>query len=118
MEKVIFGQTLALDTAPVHVAPGGSVLFTLNAKAASLARLLSALREEIAYGMIDIVADDADKPVRVLIYTGKADVADFDAVFSASGHDVECDREDIVEGTQMTGLSMRARNQVIDCLSK
>ncbi len=119
MEKTILNQKLVLDTAAVHVAPGGSMLFRLSGDADLIAKVLMALREEIAYGMIDIKTLDADKKVvEADVYTGKADVADFDAVLAANGKDVNCDREEIAEGTEMTGLSMRARNQVIDCLGK
>lgn len=119
MEKTINGQTVALEMAPVHVAPGGSMLFKLSGDAGVIAKLLVALREEIAYGMIDVRTVDADKKlVETDIYIGKADCTDFDAVFAANGQNISCSRSEIVEGTEMAGLSMRARNMVIDCLSK
>ena len=119
MEKTILNQNVSLDTAPVHVAPGGSVMFSLSGNAANIASLLVALREEIAYGMADIrTIDAAAKTVEASIYTGKADIADLDAVMAAHAQNITSERSEIAEGAEMTGLSMRARNQVIDCLSK
>lgn len=114
MEKTIKGQTVSVDCAPVHVAPGGSVMYRLGGHAGVVAKLLVALREETAYGMIDV--RDAGENVEADIYMGLADCADFDAIFAAYGQNLTCERSEIAEGTAMTGLSMRARNMMIDIL--
>ena len=116
MEKKIFNQTLALDTAPVHVAPGGSCLITLKGNASKIKDLLMELREEIAFGMIDVeVISEEKRFVSVSIYFGKADRPDFDRV---AGHwdEIDMSGEELAETDQMKGLSMRARNQVIDVM--
>ena len=113
MEKVIFGKTLTLDTAPVHIAPGGSVLIKIGDTSTSLLDLLLKLREEIAYGMIDIQTQD-DNTFTITIYLGKADYDAFKAIVSEGS--ICWTEEDLPEGTKMTGLSMRARNQVLDAI--
>lgn len=113
MKKTILGQPITLETAPVHVAPGGSILIKLSGNAQNIAKLLCSLREEIAYGMADI--KDGENGVEADIYLGKADIADFDNIFSAVS-DIRCEKSDLAEGTVMDGLSMQARNQIINLL--
>ncbi len=116
MEKIIFGKTLMLDTAPVHVAPGGSILYKMSGNASIIAELLLALREEIAYGMMDVsVVSETDKTVEVAIYMGKADVDVFLGMLPA---DMALAEDELAEDAVMTGLSMRARNMVLDEIAK
>ena len=118
MEKTILSKKVSITTAPVHIAPGGSVLFHLVASSNDLKKLLLELREEIAYGMADIDNVDAESSVvRVDIYMGMADVDDFMKVFSRYADAVvSFEREDLAEGSQRTGFSMGSRNDVIECL--
>ena len=118
MEKTILSKKISLDAAPVHIAPGGSALYHLVAPASSMAALLRALMEEIAYGMIDVeTLNEAENVVRVDIYFGAADNDDFMKVFSAYADKIiGFEREDLPEGTVRTGFSMSARNAVINCL--
>ena len=118
MEKTIISQKISLDTAPVHIAPGGSVICHLVAPASVMAALLRALMEEIAYGMIDVeTLNEAEKVVRVDIYFGVADNDDFMKVFSGYADKIMgIEREDLPEGTVRTGFSMSSRNAVINCL--
>ncbi len=115
MEKTILGTTLTLDSAPLHIAPGGSSLCVLRGGAVAVAKCLMALREEIAYGMADVrTVSDSDKIVEVDIYFGKADDALFQEMYKPYADAVtlvSC--TELLEGT---GLSMRARNQIIDTL--
>ena len=116
MEVIVLDQILSLDTAPVHVAPGGSMLCTISGKAADVASLLRALRGSIAFGMVSFktVAKDA-KLVEAVVYFGLADADDYRAaVDSCSGCNIST--KEIDEGTELTGLSMRARNQIINAL--
>ncbi len=113
MEKTILGNSVTLGKAPVHVAPGGSVLIKLSGNAKDIAKLLVSLREETAYGMADI--KDIENGVQADIYLGKADMGDFDGIYSADCG-VQCEKTDLPEGTVMDGLSMQARNQVISLL--
>ncbi len=116
MEKKIFNQTLVLDTAPVHIAPGGSYLFTIEGNASKIKALLMDLREEIAFGMIDLkVISEEQRIVSVSIYFGKADRPDFDRVVGQYD-EIGMHSEELGETTQMTGLSMRSRNQIIDVM--
>ena len=116
MEKKIFNQTLSLDTAPVHVAPGGSCLFTLKGNASKIKALLMGLREEIAFGMIDVeVISEEQRIVCVSIYFGKADRPDFDRI-AGQCDEIDMRSEELAETDQKMGLSMRARNQVIDVM--
>lgn len=118
MEKLILTKTLHLDTAPVHVAPGGSVLYHLTADAAALAKLLRDLMGEIAFGMADVEAADS-KAVKIDIYFGAADADDFTKVFEHHRNEISVvDREDMGEGTERMGLSMQARNLVIRTLEQ
>ena len=110
MEKDIFGKTLTLDTAPVHIAPGGSILYKLSGNVAVIAKLLNDLREEIAYGMVDVSTSE-EKTVEVAIYMGKADVDIFLGMLPAG---MALAEEELAEDTVMTGLSMRARNAVLN----
>lgn len=112
---LILGQEIQVDTAPVHIAPGGSILCTLKGDAATVAASLRALREEIAFGMCD--ADAQNSPVSVSVYFGAADRADFDNVIKNFGS-LEVASSDMPEGTAQNGLSMAARNRVIDALGK
>ena len=115
MEKVIFGKQLTLDTAPVHIAPGGSVLINIGDSSTYLLGLLLKLREEVAYGMIDIVTED-DDTFTTKIYLGKAD---YDTFVNIVSEGPLCwTEDDLPEGTEMTGLSMRARNMVLDEIAK
>lgn len=115
MEKTILNTTLTLDTAPLHVAPGGSTLCTLKGDAAAIAKLLMALREEMAYGMADVRTLSAqDKVVETDIYFGKADETDFHAVYQNHAEDIAL--VGLKELSEGLGMSMRARNQVIDAL--
>ena len=117
MEKLILAKSLHLDTAPVHIAPGGTVLYHLIADADSLAKLLRDLMGEIAFGMADVDAADS-KAVKVDIYFGAADVDDFTKVFAPYRDRISsAQREDLPEGTDKTGLSMQARNLVINALN-
>lgn len=112
---LILGQEVQIDTAPVHIAPGGSIHCTLKGDASVVAEMLRALREEIAFGMCD--ADAQNSPVSVSVYFGAADRADFDNVIKNFGSlEVEC--ADMPEGTAKNGFTMAARNRVIDALGK
>ena len=114
MEKTILNTTLTLDTAPLHIAPGGSTLCVIKGSASSLAEFLMALREEIAYGMADVrTICAASRTVEVSIYYGKADNEIFQDMFQKSVCGIEAVYSELLEGT---GFSMRARNQVIDAL--
>ena len=118
MEKTIFSHKITLDAAPVHIAPGGSVLYHLTASAPVMAGFLRDLMQEIAYGMVDIkVLNESESVVCVDIYFGLADNDDFMKVFAASADKIMgFEREDLPENTEMTGLSMKSRNDVIRCL--
>ena len=114
MEREVLQRKLTLETAPVHVAPGGSVLYHVKGRARGIGEVLVALREETAYGMCDVVTLGEDE-VDVAIYFGRADEASvLEVLEKHSG--IETSREELAEAIQMTGLSMRARNQVIDVL--
>lgn len=118
---VVLGKSMDLETRGVHVAPGGSVIYDLEAEASILSKCLVGLREEMAYGMID--AKDivlANKIVSASIYMGLADIDDFMAYMSGSSDSqlisINRDRE-VAETETLDGLSMIARNQVIDALA-
>lgn len=117
---VILGKNMDLETRAVHVAPGGSVIYVLEAEATVLSTCLAGLREEMAYGMID--AKDLDlenKVVSASIYMGLADVKDFMAYMAGTSdsQDISIIRKrEIAETESLDGLSMSARNQVIDAL--
>lgn len=114
MEKTILSTTLTLDTAPLHIAPGGSALCVLKGCASSVAKLLMALREEMAYGMADVrTLSVDDKIVEVEIYFGHADDDIFRDMHKTHADNIDVTCSELKEGT---GLSMRARNQVIDAL--
>lgn len=114
MEKTILNTTLTLDTAPLHIAPGGSTLCVIKGNASLLAEFLTALREEIAYGMADVRTICAEsRLVEVSIYYGKADDDVFQAMVQKCADGIESVCSELSEGT---GFSMRARNQVIDAL--
>ncbi len=113
MEKTVLNQVLKVDTAPVHVAPGGSSECILCGNPKKIGDFLRDLREEIAFGMIDVEMKDVD--VEVSIYYGLADEVDVDAILSR--HDISkksqmCLAEDI----QKIGMTMQSRNKVIDLL--
>jgi len=118
MEKHILSHKFLPETASVHIAPGGSVIYRLTAPAAELARMLRGLMSEIAYGMIDIeTLDEKEKQVRAVIYFGAADIDDFKHVLSAHADQVsasEC--EMLPENTNKMGFSMATRNEVIRLL--
>ena len=116
MEKDIFGKTLTLDTAPVHIAPGGSVLINIGDSTKYLLGLLLKVREEVAYGMIDIVTDKDDDTFNTTIYMGKADVDTFASIVSDGP--LCWTEEDMPEGTEKMGLSMRSRNMVLDAIGE
>ncbi len=114
MEKTILNTTLTLDTAPLHIAPGGSTLCVIKGDASLLAEFLMSLREEIAYGMADVRTICAEsRLVEVSIYYGKADDDVFQAMVQKCADGIESVCSELLEGT---GFSMRARNQVIDAL--
>lgn len=114
MEKTILNTTLMLDTAPLHIAPGGSTLCVIKGNASSVAELLMSLREEIAYGMADIrTVCGESRVVEVSIYFGKADDDVFQDMVQRCAGGIEVAYSELSEGT---GFSMRARNQVIDAL--
>lgn len=117
IEKTILTQTLSLDTAPIHVPAGGSILCKISGNAKHIAALLEALREEIAYGMADIETLNADSGcVRADIYFGAADAADFDAL--PRSQELTIEHQSLPETTNAIGLSMRARNDVINALKR
>lgn len=116
MDVIVLDQILSLDTAPVHVAPGGSILCTVSGKSVDVSGLLRNLREEVAFGMVSFkTISKSDKVVEAVVYLGAADADDFKRV--ADDH-ANCivSTKDIAEGTELTGLSMRARNQIINAL--
>ena len=112
---LILGNEVQIDTAPVHIAPGGSILCTLKGDAGDIAAMLRALREEIAFGMCDASAQNA--PVSVSVYFGAADRPDFDNVIK-NFDKLAVELADMPEGTAKTGFTMAARNRVIDALGK
>lgn len=114
MEKDVFGKKLTLDTAPVHIAPGGSVCIEIGDNTSYLLGLLLKVREEIAYGMIDIETNEAEDTFSTSIYLGKADLDTFSEIVSEGP--LCWTEKDLPEGTKMTGLSMRSRNQVLDAI--
>lgn len=110
----IFGQEVNLESRAMHVAPGGSVIYALSGACADIAKFLEVLREEVAYGMIG-VKEAGDKRAVVEIYFGAADedtASQMIKPFSA----ISCERSDVAEGEKRDGLSMAARNKVIDIL--
>ena len=116
MEVIVLDQILSLETAPVHVAPGGSVQCTISGKASDVFSALCALRENIAFGMMSFktISKD-DKVVEAVVYFGAADKDDYKSV--ADGYaSCQFSTKDIDEDANLTGLSMRARNQVINAL--
>lgn len=113
MEKTILNQVLKLDTAPVHVAPGGSSECILCGNVKTIGDFLRELREEIAFGMINAEMKGAE--VEVSIYYGLADEADVDAILLR--HDIsQKSRMCLAEDLQKTGMTMQSRNKVIDLL--
>ena len=120
MEKNVLSRKVLIETAPVHIAPGGSVLFHLTGHASGLYTLLSKLMEEIAYGMSDVeTVEPSRSVVRVDIYMGKADVDEFMRIFSETGDLIQSfEREELEEGVQKTGFNMTSRNAVIRSLAE
>ena len=118
MEKTILSKKIIINTAPIHIAPGGSALFHLVAPANVLKSLLSDLREEIAYGMADVeTVSDSESLVRIDIYMGLADVDDYMRIFAQYADKIQSfEREDLPEGTERTGFTMGSRNEVIGAL--
>ena len=113
MERKIFGQKVVLEQRGVHVAPSGSVRVWLQGPHDEIAGILDALREEIAYGMIDI--DNSEKgatTLRVEIYFGSADRDDFSRIMNSYGAHVQTTESALAEET--VGLTMQSRNQVIE----
>lgn len=118
MEKKILNQTVTLDTAPIHIAPGGSKIAAIEGAANAIASLLSSLREEIAYGLADIETIDANaRKVRAKIYFGAADEGDFKTTANRLNGSLNIRIDDIAKDNAATGLSMQARNRVIDILN-
>ena len=60
MELTILKETVTLDTAPMHIAPGGSILCHITGNSRRIAKLLIELRSEIAFGMSNVTTIDAD----------------------------------------------------------
>lgn len=116
MDVIVLDQILTLETAPVHVAPGGSKMCTISGKAVDVAAMLRDLRSEVAFGMMGFRTISKDeKRVEAVVYFGAADEADYSAV--ASKHpNCHVELKAIHEDETHTGLSMRARNQVIHAL--
>lgn len=116
MEKTIFGETMTLDSAAIHIAPGGSILCHLVGKSSDLAKLLETLREEIAFGMIDVSTEG--ETAKADIYFGAADEGDFKSVFSRLGDGISCDASPLDPATSSVALSMSARNLVMERLKR
>jgi hypothetical protein len=113
---LILGKDIPVTQAPVHVAPGGSVRIAVSGTAANLASLLKNLMEEVAFGMIQIKADDPAS-VCAEIYMGKADESAFDEILSNLGIDFSSiERSPINEGESISGFNMPTRNQIIAAL--
>ena len=118
MELTILNQTLAFDAAPMHIAPGGSLLCRIVGNARRIAKLLARLREEIAYGISSAATIDAgSQAVSVDIYFGKADEPDFRIVFSNFGEGLSAETNELPQDHVQTGLTMAARNRIIDLLA-
>ena len=118
-EVTLFGQVLSLEARAMHVASGGSVLYDLTGEASGLAHFLSALREEIAYGIASVSEVCAQSRVaRVAVYFGSADLSAFMDMLASqtSSSEWEISREDIAEGTSRQAYSISARQQVIEAL--
>ena len=112
----IFGKDIPVTQAPVHVAPGGSVRIAISGTAANLASLLKNLMEEVAFGMIQFVGDDAND-VSTEIYMGKADESAFDEILSNLGLSFSnIVRMPIEEGEKINGFNMPTRNNIIAAL--
>ena len=116
MEQDIFGKKLTLETAPVHIAPGGSVLIDIGDSTSYLLGLLLKVREEVAFGMIDIETNNDEDTFNTTIYMGKADVETFSDLVSDGP--LCWTEDDLPEGTEKTGLSMRSRNMVLDAIGE
>ena len=113
---IVLGKDIPVTQAPVHVAPGGSIRIAITGTAANLASLLKNLMEEVAFGMIQIAADDPSA-VHTEIYFGKADESAFDEVLSNLGLDFgNIVRTPIAEGENMNGFNMSTRNNIIAAL--
>lgn len=117
MELVILNETVTLDTAPMHIAPGGSLLCRVVGAADVLARLLVELRSEIAFGMARLdTIDAASKTVAADIFFGCADEPDFRALFAHLGAGLTLETKRLAEDHRQDALTMAARNRVIDML--
>ncbi len=112
----LFGQEIQLESRSMHVAPGGSVIYAVSGACRELAKYLEALREEVAYGMCSI-QDLGDGRACASIYFGAAD-EDIASDFVKQAADLSVERSAVAEGEKRDGLSIGARNQVIDILRR
>ncbi len=114
----IFGTNVALDKTAMHIAPGGSTGCLIKGERTSIGEFLSALREEIAFGMHHIEVIDAST-VCVGIHYGSADEDCFkDMLLKSDGSCAwSIETESIAEGSVRDALTMSTRNKVINALS-
>ena len=103
MELTILKETVTLDTAPMHIAPGGSILCHITGNSRRIAKLLIELRSEIAFGMSNIFFGTADEP-------------DFRTIFANFGEGLAFETNKLEEDHRQDALTMAARNCVIDML--
>ena len=108
MELTILKETVTLDTAPMHIAPGGSILCHITGNSRRIAKLLIELRSEIAFGMSNVITTD--------IFFGTADEPDFRTIFANFGEGLAFETNKLEEDHRQDALTMAARNCVIDML--
>ena len=117
MELTIFKETVTLDPAPMHIAPGASILCHLPVNSSCLAKLLIELRSQIAFGMSNVTTIDADSQTSTTdIFFGSADEPDFRTIFANFGEGLAFETNKLEEDHRQDALTMAARNCVIDML--
>ena len=117
MELTILKETVTLDTAPMHIAPGGSILCHITGNSRRIAKLLIELRSEIAFGMSNVTTIDADsQTIATDIFFGSADEPDFRTIFANFGEGLAFETNKLEEDHRQDALTMAARNCVIDML--
>ncbi|MFA5624538.1 MAG: hypothetical protein WC966_05720 [Bradymonadales bacterium] len=109
----ILDRTINLETAAMHVAPGGSVKYIFTAKHEEILPFLRALRDEIAYGMYFV--EEQQGELKIGIYFGLADKDIFEPLLAAQSTSAhwQIERSDVAEGAQEQAYTMASRNAVL-----
>lgn len=116
MNITLYGKSVPVDQVQAHIAPGGSLLYTLCGHHHTVAGTLQTLMLEVAFGLVDIERIN-DSDVKVHIYFGTADEPAVRDILSENGTDLfGIESKPLPENTNLMAYSMASRGRILQTL--